>query len=56
MEEGGRSCEKSGSKTKDPHPVICSEDGNEHGNVYDQRTGFGSDDIDYPAEPSSKCK
>lgn len=36
--------------------MICSENGNEHGNVYDQRTGFGSDDIDYPPEPSSKCK
>lgn len=36
--------------------MICSEDGNEHGNVYDQSTGFGSDDIDYPAESSSKCK
>lgn len=56
--DGGRGKElrEKWLKTKDLHPVICSEDGNEHGNVYDQRTGFGSDDIDYPAEPLSKCK
>lgn len=57
---GGRKGEgvarKVGKRQKNLHPVICSEDGNEHGNVYDQRTGFGSEDIDYPAEPPSECK
>lgn len=42
-------------KDKDLHPVICSEDGNEHGDMYDQRANFGSDDIDYPAKPILDC-
>lgn len=53
--KGERGKEGEGNGDKDLHPMICSEDGNEHGNMYDQRTSFGSDDIDYPAKPVLDC-